>query len=266
MRQPGFFMQPQQYTHYLYNYNMFKARNFLVAGILLFLMYIPAQSSTASPAEPLTIITPGEGSVLSSPIHLITEVQLDPGDFIRVTLTNGSNFPISRQLYRVSESMANSTTIEWDIPFEIPTDTARASLSVSILDNHHRPKSLRSVPLTLTMDGLNMDETQANHEPWLVLRSPVEGEIISGGQFIISGTVMPPLETPVLLELISDTGGTIGYAFLAVDTPGEPLDFDLKIHYDFITSARDVRLIILQTSKNFSESEILDSVALTLLP
>lgn len=245
---------------------MFRTRNLLAAGILLCMMAIPAQAISASSMQTITIIAPGEGSILSSPIHLTAEVRLEPGDFVRVTLTNGSNLSIARHLYRVSSSEGEDTLLEIDLPFEIPTDTAKARLTISILDRYHRPKSLRSMTLTLSSNGTNIIEPQENQEPWLTISEPEPQASISGGQIYLRGTVIPQSEMPLLFELITDSGGIIWYTILGVDTPGEPFAFDLQLSYDFITTTQDARLVIRQTTESYNANVVLDSIPLTLMP
>lgn len=122
------------------------------------------------------------------------------------------------------------------------------------------------MPLTLSHIGTVNNEPQDNPEPWLTIVEPEPQAIISGGEISLQGTVIPPMETPVIFELITDTGGIIGYALLAVKEPGDKIDFDLQLSYSFITTARDVRLIVRQMTDDHITNAILDSIPLTVMP
>lgn len=245
---------------------MSKLHTLLIAGIFLALALLPSQSSAAAPAPAISLLSPSAGAVLASPIHLTAEIQPEADGSVRVALINSSGIPIARQLLRLEVVDSAPLFFETELPFEIPTDTTEALLTLSLLDSYHRPQALRSALLTLTPDGNASLQGQAASEPWLTLTEPEPLATISGGQCRLQGIVIPQTGKPVIFELITDTGGVIGTAQLAVETPGEPADFDLTLYYDFITKARNVRLVVRQTADGYPTPVILDSLPLTVAP
>ena len=170
--------------------------------VILFLTQPPAAARTA---PPVSILTPGAGSALTSPIHLTVELQPGADTAIRVALTNSNNMPISRQLLLVQSDPQNPTLFETWIPFEIQTETADALLTVATLDPFNRPQSLRAIPLTLATGGVEkIKPSEATDDNWLTLTEPLPETSITGGQFQASGTVVPLTGRPIIFELITN--------------------------------------------------------------
>jgi len=238
-----------------------------VLWILILLAALPTQQAATQSIPTISILSPTQDSTLSSPIHMQVELGPDAGPSIRVSLINGSNFTIARQLSRIQINQGSATSFETWLPFEIPIGTRKALLTVSTVDEYNRPQSLRSVFLTLT--SISTDEVlpyQPTDKGWLTINSPSPSDQISGGTFQINGTVIPLTAEPVYFELITDSGGVIGNAFLYIKTPGEPVSFDLPITYNFIGRPRDVRMVVRQASDDYQAPIILDSLLLTLAP
>lgn len=225
------------------------------------------QPEITQPTPAVSILSPGEGSVVTSPIHLSVEIQPGTDTFLRVALINGSNITIARQLEFISLNPDDTTTLDISIPFEIPKESSKALLTVTTLDPFNRPQSLRSVPLTLSSTSPDKILPPGQlEEAWLRINSPTPGTTLTGGRFQISGAVTPLTENPIFFELITDTGGVIGNAFLSVGTPGESIEFTIPINYNYISMPRDVRLVVRQTAGKYQNTVILDSLLLTLEP
>jgi len=225
------------------------------------------QQEITQPTPAVSILSPGEGSVVTSPIHLSVEIQPGADTYLRVAVINGSNVTIARQLERIPLNPKSTTTLDVLIPFEIPTGSSKALLTVTTLDEFNRPQSLRSVPLTLS--STSPDKILPPDHPetsWLTIQSPSASTTISGGKFQITGAVTPITNNPILFELVTDSGGVIGNAFLSVSMAGKSMDFDLPIYYNYLSIPRDVRLVVRQTAGKYLNTVILDSLLLTLEP
>lgn len=251
----------------MYNQFMSKGSRILLPIILiLFLgLALPSQSA-AQPAPPIQILSPGDGSQVTAPISLLAELQPGGDGLCRVTLMTSPGSIISRQLFHIENGENSVVAIAISLPFEIQSSPSPALLTVATQDAFHRPLSLRSVQLHLTRTEKPIITTPTHGEPWLKISSPLPLTEISGGKFTVQGTLTPITSTPVFFDLVTDTGGVIGTSQLSVTTPGQPLDFTLALSYDFITTPRDVRMIIRQSSDTFAATVILDSLPLTLLP
>jgi hypothetical protein len=241
--------------------------SWLVVWTLPIMTILIPQPEITQPTPAVSILSPGEGSVVTSPIHLSVEIQPGTDTYLRIALINGSNITIARQLEFIPLNPEESTTLDILIPYEIPTESSEALLSVTTLDSFNRPQSLRAVRLTLSPNSTDKITTPDQPESqWLTIKSPTAGATISGGKFQITGTVTPVTDNPIFFELITETGGVIGNAFLSVSNPGNPFDFDLSINYNYLSMPRDVRLIVRQTAGKYVNTVILDSLLLTLEP
>jgi hypothetical protein len=241
--------------------------SWLLLGILLITTLLTSRQDLAQPIKAVSILNPGDGSVVTSPIQLSVELQPGSDTFIRIELFNGSNVIIARQLQPILIDPEIPTTLDFSIPFEIPKESSDALLTVAKFDEFNRPQSLRTVFLTLSSTSPEVIQPSSRPgEDWLTIHSPSLGETISGGRFRIAGTVIPQTEDTIFFELITDSGGEIGNAFLTAGDPGKAIDFDLPIAYSYITTPRDVRPVIRQTSDEYQTTLIMDSLLLTLEP
>jgi hypothetical protein len=238
---------------------------FVLIFIAALSLFMPGAAS-AAPSRTMAIRTPGSGSIVTAPIPISAIVQPGADGLIRLTLIDKDNNTLDRQLLRVDTGNETELAFETNLAFEIPYRTMEALLTLATQDDYHRPLALRSVLVTLRTSGEAQVNPNADDETWLEISYPEEQEIISGGKFTVLGSVTPVTQNPINFELITDTGGVIGTAQLAVKQAGERFSFDLPLTYDFISSVRDVRLVIRQTMEGYAANVILDSIPLALAP
>ncbi|QRN82797.1 hypothetical protein JR338_10290 [Chloroflexota bacterium] len=245
---------------------LLKHRSTFALLIILSLSLLLPRASFAAPSPSMTILSPGEGSTVASPILVSAVVRPGADNLLRITLTDNFDRVLSRQLIRVDAVNGEEINLDSQILFEIPYPGLEGLLTLATQDEYHRPLAERSVLVVLDDSG----EVQVQPNPvsgqWLEISSPEPNASISGGQFVVQGTLTPVTDRPVTFELISDSGGQIGSAQLAVDQPGETIAFEITINYGFISTVRDVRLIIRQTMDSHTANIVLDSLPLTLAP
>lgn len=251
----------------LYNWTMFHKRRIVL--ILVFIaalsLFLPgAASAVSSPS--MVILTPGNGSTVTAPIPVSAVFQPGADGLIRLTLTDQANITLARQLLRVDASGDAEILFETNLAFEIPNGNTEALLTLSTQDDYHRPLALRSVLVTLSSGRDAQVSRNTAEEPWLEIIYPEPLEIIAGGKFTVLGSVTPITENPIIFELITDTGGVIGGVQLAVNQAGKKFSFELPLTYGFISSVRDVRLLVRQTIDGYATNVILDSLPLALAP
>jgi len=235
--------------------------------MLLILNTPPVQVSNAREATPLTILNPGEGSEVTSPIHLSAEIQSNPGGLIRIALVNREGQEISRKLLRMdTEKSISGAAFSTDLPFEIPTDQARALLTLSTLDSVYQTTALRSVEVLLNSEGGIAILNQTNPEPWLKIDNPQPSEFASGGVLILEGSVTPKGESPVIFELITAEKRVVGSAQLAVTNPNLPMPFEINLKYKFKSPSKEVRLVVRQTLYPYNTTAMLDSLLISSFP
>jgi len=228
---------------------------------------LPPEGSQAQPSPAISILSPGEGATLTSPILLDAEVVSDPEGLIRVTLLDHNGNPLARQLLRVSPGDDRYPTVfRSEIPFEIPAESTHALMTLETLDAKHRPISLRSVNLNLVSSGNSNPATPSPQEAWVEIDAPPEMAVLEGGKFQIEGSVIPITQNPIFFELVTEGDRVVGSAQLAVINPDEMIEFDIPITYTYIKELTDVRLVIRQSSTAYGAVIILDSLPLQLLP
>jgi hypothetical protein len=91
-----------------------------ILAIALIACLLPQNSTSASSTPVIAIVSPGDGSVLTSPIHLVAELNQEVGSLVRITLVNDNHLTISRKLLRIDQGTGGSTQFETDLVFEIP--------------------------------------------------------------------------------------------------------------------------------------------------
>ena len=241
----------------------------LFIGILLIILIgflIPHASTFGQSIPSISIITPGDGSVLTSPIHIAAELNHEASSLVRIALINDKNITIARKLLRIDKGEDNAIRFETDLYFEIPIEATEALLTVSTLDDSHRIQSLRSVTLNINAEGQSTVQAQLSNEPWLVIDEPRPEETISGGQITVSGTIHPINDSPIRFDLVKPSGAVIGTYQLLVTNPNEAIRFNSTLPYSFITTTTDIRLVIRQLSDEFAIDVILESVPIYLVP
>lgn len=234
---------------------------------VLSLLAIPAaQGGMAQSAPKIVLLTPTEGSTVISPIEIRAEMSLGDASLLRVALTNGQNNVLSRQLHYVSAPGDEPFDYTASLPFEIPTESTPALLSLMLIDKQNRPICVRSSALTLQSSGNAVSQTAAPVSPWLGITTPEPDDLITGGEIQVTGEVTPLTGNPVIFDLYSDSGRILVTMQLAVEQPGTAVDFSLTIPYVFNSEQLDALLVIRQSASSFNGTIILDSLPLKISP
>lgn len=234
---------------------------------VLFLLALPAvQTGAAQPTPMITLLTPTEGSSVISPIEISAEMNLGDASLVRVSLTNGQNDVISRQLHLISASDDELFAYTASLPFEIPAESTPARLSLMLIDDNGRPLCLRSTKLTLQSNENAALQTPTPEQSWLVITTPKPGALITGGKIQVTGQVTPLTDNPVFFELYSDSGRVLVTIQLAIEQPGNEVDFSITIPNTVTTEQADALLVISQSASLYNEKIILDSLSLSISP
>ena len=223
-------------------------------------------TSQAQPVERIAILAPGENSLVTTPIEITAVVF--PGDdgLIRVTLVDKHQNLLTRQLLRVESPSDTAIEFTTSLVFEIPAETSTANLTIATQDHLHRPLALRSIGLDLASSGEAQIQAQLANDPWLTVTHPEPGAMIGESPMLITGTVRPINENPIVFELLNERGGAIVSKQLAVGAPSENLDFEFFLAYPPAANMRDMRLVIRQSAGWLGVEAILDSLPVTIIP
>ena len=245
-----------------------KKRLYLLAALCLILVLVltPSRWGMSQNINMIVILTPGDGSQLTSPIRL--EAAINPVDvaLIRVALVDSSGNSLSRQLLRLEESGGQAVQFVTLLHFEIPTDHAQAILTLATYDESHRPIALRSSSLRLQSDGKPIILTNLPEKDWIAIEETEHRDTTTGMELIVKGTVVPLSSRPVFFDLIDDTGRVIGSRQLVAKTPGEPQDFSITVIYPHNHNTQSAQLVIRQASDSIPTDIILDRLPINLEP
>jgi hypothetical protein len=240
---------------------MSNIQKFAIMLVMLILAGLcPPLTSSAVTNPSIILNSPGDGSLVISPVLISAQIQAHQKDVIRVVLLDPDKTTIARKLLWVTASGDGLHDFSTELAFEIPNDTRNALLLIGIYDEDNRPVAVRTARLTLQSGGTEMIESPAEYSDWLIITQPQPGETISDGEVLVKGRVMPILERPIFIELVTAQGRQIGSRQIAVESVGEAFSFSIRVPYVDINERHDVRLVIRQTEGDYGENIILDSV------
>lgn len=243
-----------------------RRRTALILLLLFSLSSLVLNRGQAQPLQRITILSPGENSVVTEPIHLSAMVYPGADDLIRVALVDKQQNLLARQLIRIDAPKDTLVEFSTELAFDISGETIAAILTVGTQDELHRPLALRSVVITLKSDGQESIQPQPLVEPWLTVTRPLPNAVITESPIMLEGTVVPISGNPVNFELATERGVVISSRQLAVDDPGVPIDFQINLVYMAVTNDQEMRVVIRQSGDIPGVDAILDSLPITIIP
>jgi len=206
----------------------------------------PTGSATSIPEHALAavqFISPGPMSKLVSPIQFRANVISGESQKIQVELFGEDGRLLSSTLRKVLNT-SEGAFVSFKIPFETRSVAELGRITVSTLDNQSRVQALNSVRVFLLSTGVNEINPPGNPSEPVGVVSPTVEEAVSGGVLNVKGDVWPFNLKPVIFELISPDGKSIGLRILSLDNIN-PQMFDATIPYK-VTEPTRVRLTIRQ--------------------
>jgi len=242
--------------------------------VILVLMLLPALTAALpwQPPEPiqpayLHILAPGPNSTVTSPIIIKADLRCGGYDLTRIELVDIHGKLLSRQVLRLSSHLVMPSHVTLPIYFDMPQDEVKARLTIYVNDQFGRPLSLTSVNLTLTSKDSEINPPRDGQLAF-VISTPQEGSTHTGDTLQVKGWMRPYNNSVVIFELITEIGGIIGSRQLAVpENSGEAyIPFEIEMPYIFVTSTRNVRLVIHQMGENIPGDVVLISRQLWVAP
>jgi hypothetical protein len=207
---------------------------------------LPTSTSTSIPGHAIgavQFLSPGPMSKLVSPIQFRANVISGESQKVKVELFGEDGRLLSSKLVKLLNT-SEGAFVSFKIPFETRAAAELGRISVSTLDNDGRTQALNSVRVLLLSSGVNAINPPGNpSEPVGVFR-PVDEEAVSGGVLNVKGDIWPFSLQPVILELISPAGKSIGLRILTIDHINPQL-FETTIPYK-VTEPMRARLTIRQ--------------------
>jgi len=195
-------------------------------------------------AGAVQFISPGPMSKLVSPIQLVATVVAGESEKVQIDLYGEDGRLLSRAV-RLLGRRTKGALLSLKITFEIRAAAELGRITISTLDESGRIQALNSVRVLLLSSGVNEINPSGDlSEPVLVF-SPVAEQTVSGGVLNIRGDIWPFSIQPVVLELISPAGKSVGLRMITVNDINPQL-FETSIPYK-VTEPMSARLIIRQS-------------------
>ncbi len=222
---------------------------------------------TPGPVAPLPairILSPGPMSKVISPIVLKSYVRPGARDQFQVELLGEDGRLLAREILRRESFLNEGAYINIDIPFETRAAAERGRLQISTQDEFGRPLETTSVHLLLLSVGTNDINIGDNEYARSSFFYPQPEDEVYGGTLPVIGEMQPFNDNPVILELVSEEGKTLGLRTINM-IAGERDIFETTIPYD-VEEATSARLTIRQADKGFTGVVYLHSQIVILNP
>ncbi|MDZ4158473.1 MAG: hypothetical protein U1B80_01670 [Anaerolineaceae bacterium] len=213
--------------------------------------FTPTITNTPTPpVATLRIRRPGLFSKMTSPFRMEAMVRPGADGWVWIELIGEDSRVITNLDLDYERQIGKRFWISPFIRFGISGAAETARLVVYIKDQFGRIMALSSVDLVLLSVGENeINPALVYWEPYLV-RFPLPEQTISGGTEVVVGMARPVNETPLILDLITESGEVVGSAQVVVPEPSGGMShtlYQVSIPYA-VEQLTPVRLIIRQMS------------------
>jgi len=195
-------------------------------------------------AGAVQFISPGPMSKLVSPIQLVAKVVAGESEKVQIDLYGEDGRLLSRAV-RLLGRRTKGALLSLKITFEIRAAAELGRITISTLDESGRIQALNSVRVLLLSSGVNEINPPGDLSEPVLIFSPVAEQTVSGGVLNIKGDIWPFSIQPVVLELLSPTGKSVGLRMITVNDINPQL-FETSIPYK-VTEPMSARLIIRQS-------------------
>lgn len=229
-------------------------------------LYAPDHGEAVYPLSNLRILSPGNGSKLTSPIQTELSVILGVNNTIQIELLNSIGELLVKKVIGFLNVGSNQRIlIHPMMDFEIAGDQENGRLVLKTYDSFNRLIAMSSCDLTLLSAGSSeILPAAVPYEPFLITK-PVNGEIIQGGVVTVAGYARPMSQSFVILELVDEMGVGVSNRQLVLkgESGGSPIVFSTTLPY-VVFKATPVRLIIRQSKGQIPGPAFVSSLTLTI--
>lgn len=231
----------------------------------------PTATFTPLPTPAITeaaiqINLPGPLSKVTSPIYVRGYVVPGYNNRVRVELFGEDG----RLLARQATSVYTSTTwayLSVDLRFEIGAAGELGRLTVSTEDRFGRVQALSSVHLLLLSAGEDLINPPEPPYERCLLSWPLPGGQVSGSILLVDGQFRPINRQPLVIELVSESGGVIATRLVSVEPAPDDsyVPFAVDLPY-LIEAPMWARLVVRQPDDRIPGTMYLYSQEIALYP
>ena len=229
------------------------------------------RTPTLSPAG-VQINSPGPMSKVSSPLKLTANLHTEASGNYHVELwieplqPGGESRLLYKEVQRIISNPVDWLYLEQDIQFELTRISEFGQLRIIVLDSFGRAVSINSVDLILLMMGSSSITPASPKTEPVVIREPIENQLIQGGELIVSGVAKPDSGV-MLVELVTADGSIVGYkdVFITASPDGSYVPYTVEVPYQVETPTW-VLLQVSESGARISGIDHLTSVQVLLSP
>jgi len=230
----------------------------------------PTITPTPQPLPAVMFIKkPGQYSKVKSPLVISANASPGADGLVWVELIGEDGRNLFQTRLNFTKYAGLSISIAPEITFDLQAPAELARLVISTRDSYGRIAALTSTDIILIQMGDDQIYPAGYaREPYIV-RSPLQGQVISGGVLQVNALVRPVNDNPLILELVDEKGVVIGSTSLQLVFPTGNLShtpFDVAIPYT-VSQSTKARLVLRQESTGRIPGTVaLSSLELTLQP
>jgi hypothetical protein len=218
----------------------------------------PALTNKKFPPALIQIENPGPLSRLASPF--LVKANVYPGDqgLVNIQLIGEDGRLMSDQLLKMDIPESGWVSLAVKIPFEISSGGEAATLVVVTRDGYERRIAQSSVPILLMQIGKSEIENPGFLKLPFVITLPVAGGTSRKGTLHVEGFVHPFNKNPLIVELVTQTGGILTSTVIPLPRIAEGQDFtqfSADLTYT-VSKQTPVRLTIRQQSEKRQDIDV----------
>ena len=211
----------------------------------------------------------GPYSKVISPFQIEASATTGDDGMIYLNLIGEDGRTITRKALNFRNYIGKRFGIAPEVEFTIPGVAETGRLILSTYDQYNRTINLSSIDLILMNYGENEIYPPLDKTEPLIIRSPNENAVISGGVLSMTGLARLSENNPLIIELIDPSGQIVGEASVEVAAPTDKIShipFDVLIPY-VVEQKTNARLTIRQESSGSIPGTILlNSIVIYLQP
>jgi len=194
----------------------------------------PTLISLPLPPEELILESPGFGSQIGSPIHIVGWGGPSYHDQVRVRLIGEDGQVLAQIRTYLLVPSGRSGRFIVDLPFQLQ-GVAEAALIEASIDNPltGRLDHLTTRRVVLLSTGRALIHTSITPPEKVTIFTPREDRVIEGGSILLRGAAWLDEDLPLLIEIIDRQGQVISAAEVALAAPalGELGTFEATLDY-----------------------------------
>jgi hypothetical protein len=218
----------------------------------------PTLQNLKVPLSLIQIEMPGKDSQVASPISIQAGVYPGDGGLISVQLYGENGRLMADQLLKMIHTESGWVQLVTEIKFEITSAGESGLIIVSTRDEFGRRIAQNSVPIVLLQIGKSEVEMPDFLKQPFVVQSQAAGAVVRNGILRISGFAHPFNSNPIVIELVTQTGGILASKALTlpkIASDQEYAPFTLDLPYK-VSTRTPVRLTIRQRSDSLPALDV----------